>query len=260
MFDLYCPICETAFTATKERAGEVVPCRTCQKSLIITRPRTNPRCARDFAIPTALSMLSSSMVIDLPYGKYTHWAARLDADTLEALLCAIGEFGKRFAALGRPEPRFYPHNMDERRMREPLQIFADISSIGRWETDYVFFDPANWTGSLRNDSSAFITEYQVRLAGNVRTAWATNLDEWHAAVLLWMTGEYGTRANSSQGMAGPESECLPPEFSGLPAVTHPMRMALRWMARIERGQPVRVEDVCRDIADCENSPAAFLIA
>ena len=36
MFNLYCPICETAFTATKERAGEVILCRTCQKSLIIT--------------------------------------------------------------------------------------------------------------------------------------------------------------------------------------------------------------------------------
>jgi hypothetical protein len=261
MFNLYCPLCETAFCATKERAGEVIQCSTCQKELVITCPRTNPARARDFAIPTALSMLSSNLVIDLPYGKYWRGARRLDADRLEALLCAIGEFGKRYTALGRPEPRFYPHAMDERRMREPLQIFADIYSVGRWETDYVIFTPCHWgTGTLRKDLLVFPQEYRTRLARNQSAAWATNLDEWHAAVLLWMTGEYGTRANSSRGMAGPGSEYLPPEFSGLPAVTHPMRMALRWIARIEGRWPASAEEVCCDIVGCENSPATFPLA
>src|SRR5690242_8455767 len=96
--------------------------------------------------PPALSMLSPNMATELASGrgKYWRWVNRLNADNLEALLWAIGEFGSRWAAARNsngllPEPNFYPHYMAEDRMRNALKILAKLQSGGRVDLGHIGF-------------------------------------------------------------------------------------------------------------------------
>jgi len=184
-------------------------------------------------------------------GKYWRWTRRLDADNLEALLWAIGEFGSRFAAAGFPEPEFYRHAMAEDRMRNALRILAKIQSVGRVELEYGPFGRKGWQWfDASEHASAFSKEYRERLSEDAHTAWAQGLDERNLGILLWMVGEYGIRVNSSSGPDG--ADYPPPSFDADSYITKPMRAALRLIARIERGEPMTTAEASRLIAEPED--------
>jgi hypothetical protein len=90
---------------------------------------------------------SQTFAAKLSDGKYSKWATRLDAETLESLLWVIGEFGSRFAMMKRsdgtfPSPGFLPHGMSEDRMRNAFGVIATIQSKGR--TDWYLASRYDW--------------------------------------------------------------------------------------------------------------------
>jgi hypothetical protein len=171
----------------------------------------------------------------------------LDADNLEALLWVIGEFGRRFAAAGYPEPHFSRHSMAENRMRRALKVLAKIQSVGRVAWDRGPYAPNTWAEfELSDHASAFSAEYREHLSKDEHTAWAQGLDERNLGTLLWMVGEYGIRVNSIRGPDG--EEYPPPSFDLDPDITKPMRAALRRMARIEHGESITAAEADRRIA------------
>lgn len=190
-------------------------------------------------------------------GKYSRWTILLDAGTLEALLLAIGEFGERWGTASRLTglplvPQFYPHSMDERRMRDALETMARIqSSTGMNSPEFSlgFSSPL-----LSEQVPAFSREFRDRLANGAHTAWAQDLDERRLGALLWIVAEYGIRVSP---FGGPNrSEYPPPNFDAEPAVTQPMRAALRLIVRLYRGEPMTAAEVSRRIKDPDCPPAA----
>jgi hypothetical protein len=179
-------------------------------------------------------------------GKYTRWAERLDVDTLEAALIAVGEFGGRYWAMrssdGRlPAPVFQKHGMVEFRMIYALESFAVIRATGSLN----FEMGSIWNRDFSLDAPAFSRDYGDVLAHNPYTAWARALDERCFAVLLWMIGEYGIRVNSSRAPDG--GEYPPPSFDGPARQTLPMRAALRLIAMVESGARVDPAEAARII-------------
>lgn len=208
--------------------------------------------AEAFQIRT-VHILSPNMasILAMECGKYVCWTTQLDADRLGALLWAIGEFANRCTALRTPdgrllEPVFYPHNMAEDRMRRALKIFAKLPSVGRVEWADAPFSGGCEPFELSEHVSAFSPAYRERVCQDAHTAWAQGLDERSLGHLLWMVGQYGIRVNSSQGPDG--GEYPPPRFDGDPNITRPMRVALRVIAMIERGERMTSAEVSRRIA------------
>jgi hypothetical protein len=198
-------------------------------------------------------MLSANLakILSSGIGKYWYWAKRLDADNLEVLLWAIGEFGSCSAAAGFPEPEFYKHAMAEDRMRNALKILARIRSIGRVELDYGPFrrSTLRWI-ELSEHVSAFSNEYREHLSKDEHSGLAQGLDERNVGILLWMVGEYGIRVNSSSGPDG--GDYPPPSFDADSYLTKPMRAALRLIAEIERGESITTTEASRRIAENED--------
>lgn len=180
-------------------------------------------------------------------GKYSRWAERVDADTLEAALCAVGEFGGRFWTMrlpdGRfPAPTFQKHAMAEYRMVYALEAFAKIRGEGRFDWEM----GSGWNREFSPSLPAFSRAFSDRLSRDPSTAWARDLDERSFALLLWMIGEYGIRANSSWGPD--DSEYALPTFGGPPEQEQPMRAALRVIAMIESGARTTATEAARLIS------------
>lgn len=194
---------------------------------------------------------SPAFLPKLLMGKYSRWAERLEADTLQAALLAVGEFGRRYWAMRRsdgafPAPSFQKHarsEMFESRMVYPLEAFATIRAKARFDSRL----GSSWSREFSPTVPAFSSEFGDRLARSPVTAWAQGLDERSFALILWMIGEYGTRANSSRGPDG--SEYPPPTFDGPPEQTRPMRAALRLLAMIEAGARTTVTEAARVISE-----------
>jgi hypothetical protein len=190
---------------------------------------------------------SPAMVPKLLMGKYSQWAEKLDADTLEAALWAVGEFGSRYWTMrlpdGRfPAPTFQKHGMAEFRMVYALEAFAIIHAEGQFDWQM----GSGWNRDFSPSSPAFSREFSDRLSLGPATAWARDLDERSFALLLWMIGEYGIRVNSSRAPDG--SEYPPPTFDGPPAQIQPMRAALRLIAMIESGTRTTATEAARVIS------------
>ncbi|MFO0826566.1 MAG: hypothetical protein U0572_00310 [Phycisphaerales bacterium] len=180
-------------------------------------------------------------------GKYSSWARHLDADTLEAALTAVGEFGWRYWTMklpdGRfPAPTFQEHATAEFRMVYALESFATIRAVRQFDWQM----GSGWNDEFSQSSLAFSRGFSDRLSRNPSTAWARHLDERSFALLLWMIGEYGIRVNSSRGPDG--SEYAPPTFDGPPRQTEPMRAALRLIAMIEWGTHTTAAEAARVIS------------
>jgi len=225
--------------------------RECAELEERTRPEVELACRKLIEQWTngMTSMWSPNLAatLALRQGKYVRWANQLNADSLEALLWAIGEFGRRWtAAIDAngcvPEPNFHPHYMAEDRMRNALKALAKLQSGGRLNLDY-------GPPGLSEHETAFSPEFRERLSRDPHTAWAQGLDEDSAGLLLWMVGEYGIRVNSSRGPNG--EEYPPPTFTAAPEITIPMRTALQLIAKFERGEAISAAEVSRRIANRE---------
>ena len=199
----------------------------------------------DVAIRSTLTMFSPrlGMTLSSGKGKYWRWAGAITPDSLEALLLAVGEFaqhwqGTRLPDGSLPAPRFYPHRMDEKRMRTALEVFALLHSTGGAEQRPETKTIGGWPFDLSHEMPGLTQVYQERLSSHTSTAWTVSLDERNLGILLWNVGEYGVRANSSSGPDG--SEYPPPTFDAPPEHTGPMRAALRVIAHIERGHAITI--------------------
>lgn len=49
---------------------------------------------------------SPTLLPELVGGKYSRWAEQLDSDTAQAMLIAVGEFGRRYSEMRRPDSTF----------------------------------------------------------------------------------------------------------------------------------------------------------
>ena len=249
-FEFQCPSCLAVLIATNDLVAQTMQCRHCGSSITVPPASNHSLSDRDIILLPALKMLSPKLArtLTLGRGKYWSWARHLDADKLEALLLAIGEFGSRLAATGFSEPEFYPHRMAEDRMRNALKVFGKIATVGRVEVEYGPFRRSTVDDfDLSHHTSAFAMDFQERLATNEQTAWAQGLDEFNLGILLWMVGEYGIRVNCSRGPDG--AEYPPPDFEADSYITKPMRAALRLIAKIEGGEAITMTEAKRRIAE-----------
>ncbi len=182
--------------------------------------------------PNLAQALSSGL------GKYWSWTEHLDSGSLEALLCAIGEFGTRMSAAKLPVPAFHKGMGDPDRMQRALKYLLTIQSTGR-----VVSELAQGIGKwpdcydLSEHVSAFSMEYRERLSRQAQTAWAQGLDEFNLGILLWMVGEYAIRTK-------PNDENHPP-------MPGPIRAALDCIIEIPYGKSLTVAEVSRYIAERE---------
>ncbi len=134
--------------------------------------------------------------------KYSWWVERLDRDSFEALLCAIGEFSSRIhKECGRDH---FPFRMPadstarEYRMKRALKELATIQATGRIDRDE---EPAWAMGVAWSRGTPFFPLwYREHLLRDSGTAWAHNLDERSVAEILFLVAEYSVRGTS------------PPEF------------------------------------------------
>jgi len=185
------------------------------------------------------------------WGKDLGWVN--DADTMEAFLCAVGEFGRGWAAVSiaqgaRPEPHFQPgHGMSEEAMRRGVRILGQLAAVGRVELQYgPFEDRPSDRRYLSKHDAAFSPAYRVRLAQSTMTAWAESLDENNLGTLLWALSIYAIRVCSAMTQR-PGDRYPPPQFDGPPEVTRRMRAALQVVADIYRSEPITAPEARRRI-------------
>ena len=130
----------------------------------------------DVAIRSTLTMFSPrlGMTLSSGKGKYWRWAGAITPDSLEALLLAVGEFaqhwqGTRLPDGSLPAPRFYPHRMDEKRMRTALEVFALLHSTGGAEQRPETKTIGGWPFDLSHEMPGLTQVYQERLSSHTST-------------------------------------------------------------------------------------------
>ena len=98
MFKFNCPSCRKTLSAAEELGGQLVECVYCRSNITVPHPPRSTASVRVVEVLPALNMLSPNLaaVLSSGLGKYVRWAKQLDADTLAALLWAIGEFASRW--------------------------------------------------------------------------------------------------------------------------------------------------------------------
>jgi hypothetical protein len=157
-------------------------------------------------------------------------------------LCAIGEFGSRYAAMRLPDgtfpaTRFLERPMAEARIRYALVILATIQAAAGTDRHM----KSIWDRELSVGEPIFTLPYRQRLARIASTFWAENLDERGLGLILWMVEEYGIRVNSSRGLDG--GEYPPPIYEGAFERTRPMHAALQLIAKINQGEHITAAEV-----------------
>lgn len=156
-------------------------------------------------------------------GKYSRWAKRLDADSAQAILLAVGEFGRFYSAMRLPDgtypvPIFYKSIGAEFRMVAGLEALAKISAKENPRS----FILGPWGGfSLSQSRPVFSHEFSDRLSQNPLSAWAHDIDENSFGLILWNIGEYCCRIGR-----------YPPTFDDPQNQTRRMRAALRYLNMI----------------------------
>lgn len=165
---------------------------------------------------------SPRLQAELSIGKYSRWAERLNADTLQATLLAVGEFGVRYSSMRSPDGTFPAPTFRNCMGAEFRMVLAleDLAAI------YAERRPKNYLGpcggfSLSTIKPAFSKEFNTRLSQNPLTAWAQALDENNLALLLWNVGEYCCRVGR-----------CPPTFGNPQDPVRRMRAALKYLERI----------------------------
>ena len=139
----------------------------------------------------------------LSLGKYTRWSTNLNADNVEALLQAIGQYGSEIRRMIPPDGSFPVLSFVDLdnvnpRLRFALQCLAEIQIYGQLEWSM----PSGWEQWFSNHNPAFTAVFSKRLTKNPKSDWAQGLSERAFALLLWMVGEFSMRA-------GP---CLPSDY------------------------------------------------
>jgi hypothetical protein len=166
-------------------------------------------------------------------GKYWCWADRLNPDSLEVLLWAIGELGVLYPIVGLPERPFSSDVGSDDRMRDALRGMVKIQSLEPLSREeFSLFE-------IAQDVSGFSWQYRERLAHGVQTAWAENLDEFRVGLLFWRVGEYGCRVKINPN----GGDYSPPNFILDSPDTKRMRAALHLITRIEHREPLSMTDV-----------------
>ena len=162
---------------------------------------------------------------ELMHGKYSRWAERLDVNSMQAVLLAVGEFGRLYSSMRAedgtfPAPIFHGNLIGyELRVVWALEAFAFLYANSPLECRLL---PCAGF-SLSPADPAFSREFADRLSLNPQTAWAKGLDENSVALLLWNIGEYCCRIHRA-----------PPFFEGPQKGTRRMRAALRYLDSIYR--------------------------
>lgn len=175
---------------------------------------------------------------NLAKGKYSSWAAEISDERLRVLLSVVGEFGRLAADLAAATgsavtPSFETRGVSVERMAKALDSLASVRAAGRLNGSM----GSEWHKLFDDAEMAFSDEFSASLAASPETAWASQLDKRSLALLLWAIGEYGIRINTRT------PSWQPPTFDGPVELTHPMRLALLLLSKLEAGEDVSEMDM-----------------
>ncbi len=175
-------------------------------------------------------VLPLAFITKIKLGKYSKWAASINANELAALIWAVGIFS-HVTAIAHTSGKFLPDSGHENLYPGLVRKLGALETLAQIPLPTGPSGVYGWLERYSTDTPVFIDPFRKFLLIDQHLVWAQSLDEKDLALLLWMVGEYAIRGGWGNGN-GPAEE-------GFPA---PVGAALAIITRIYYGEPIGMQE------------------
>lgn len=138
-------------------------------------------------------VVNPDLISQIKSGKYSDWAAGLDASSLERLIKAVDGYGNAVAELraageSLPIPK-QPFGSGLDRLYWDLGCLATLHRTGVLD----WHMPSGWDRQFSDSGPALVEAYRTRLSLSSQTRWAEHLTDRAFALVLYAVGGYCVR-------------------------------------------------------------------